>query len=135
MRKFTFVSSLLVFMAPAAVLAQVTTPGSQGTGSQCINFANNLLKTANILVTLLFVVALLVFAYGIIRFLFAAGDPAKVSQSKGYILWGVIGMAVLASLFGLIIFLRSVFGISNDKGNIAAPAVTGSTVTGGTVGQ
>ena len=132
MRKLTFLS-LFTFLVPVAVFAQATTPGSQATGSQFINFANNLLKTANIIVTLLFVVALLVFAYGIIRFLFAAGDPAQVSQSKGYILWGVIGMAVLASLFGLIVFLRTVFGVSNDKGNITAPAVTGSTVTGGAV--
>ena len=104
-------------------------PGGAQTGSQFINFASNLLDTANILVTLLFVVALLVFAYGIIRYLMAAGDESEIRSARGYIIWGVIGMAVLASLFGLILFLRSVFGVSGDPGNIQAPNVTGGTVT------
>ena len=115
--------SLLSFFVPVVAFAQA--PGDANTGSQFINFANNLLQTANILVTLLFVVALLVFAFGIIRFLLAAGDPNAVSSAKGYILWGVVGMAVLASLFGLILFLRNFFGISGDAGTIKVPDIVG----------
>ena len=128
--KYIKIIFFLSAMVPLVALAQGT-PGGAQTGSQFINFANNLLQTANILVTLFFVIALLVFAYGIIRFLMAAGDEGEVRSARGYILWGVVGMAVLASLFGLILFLRTVFGVQNDTGNIQAPNVTGSAVNGG----
>ena len=129
MRKF-IVSLVTLVSAPILVFAQVLpggggTPGGANTGSQFINFANNLLVTANILVTLLFVVALLVFAWGIVQFLFAAGDATKVKGAKGYILWGVVGMAVLASLFGLIAFLQQFFGISGTQGTLKAPDIQG----------
>ena len=118
----TFFPGLFVGIVPFIVVAAAP-------GSQFINFANNILKTANLLVTLSFVVALLVFAYGIIRFLFAAGDANGVSQAKGYILWGVVGMAVLASIYGIIVFIQNFFGISGGGGNIQAPNIRGSTIT------
>ena len=131
MKYLTIVSSLIFFL-PLSALAQGA-PGNRLTGSQFLNFATNVLATANILVTLLFVIALLVFAYGIIKYLLAAGDASEIQQARGYILWGVIGMAVLASLFGLIMFLQTVFGVNNAPGNLQAPATTGSTITQGTV--
>ena len=120
MKKY-FVSLSVVFSAFTPVFAAL----AAAPGSQLINFTQNLLETANILVTLMFVIALLVFAFGIIRFLLAAGDPNAVSSAKGYILWGVVGMAVLASLFGLILFLRNFFGISGDAGTIKVPDIVG----------
>ena len=117
----TYFTALILSSVPFTAVAAAP-------GSQFINFTNNLLKTANTLVTLSFVVALLVFSYGIIRFLFAAGDANGVSQAKGYILWGVIGMAVLASLFGLIVLIQNFFGISGGNGTIQAPNIRGSQI-------
>lgn len=120
----------LIFLSPAVlILEPMIVSAASAPGSQFINFANNILRTANILVTLMFVLALLVFAYGMIRFILAAGDANGVSEAKGYILWGVIGMAVLGSIFGIIVFIRSFFGISNSPGSLQAPSIVGSTVT------
>ena len=117
MRKFLPIIILFPFSVYAASLEP---------GSQLIVFANNILKTAQVLVTLAFVVALLVFAWGVIRFLINAGEPGS---SKTFLLWGVIAMAVLASLMGLITFLQQSFGIENTTGSIESPDVVGPSVT------
>src|ERR1043165_7169500 len=117
MRKLLF----FFFFTPAVASAAVLEPGSQ-----LIVFANNVLRTAQVLVTLAFLVAILVFAWGIIRFLINAGDP---NTSKAFLLWGVVAIAVLASLMGLITFLQQAFGISNSTGTIESPGIVGPTVT------
>ena len=111
----------LLLIAPFSAYAAALAPGSQ-----LITFANNILKTAQVLVTLAFVVALLTFAWGIIRFLIGAGDPGS---SKSFLLWGVIAMAVLASLMGLITFLQQAFGIDNGTGTIESPGIVGPNIT------
>ena len=74
----------------------------------------NVIGTATQIITLLFVVALLVFAWGIVKLIAAAGSPEKLKNAKGILWWGVIGMAVLGSVFGLVLFLQNYFGV---KGN------------------
>lgn len=64
------------------------------------------------LITLLFVTALLVFALGIIRMIAAAGQgPEALKKAKGILLWGIIGMSVLASIGGIIFFVQQFFGV------------------------
>ena len=85
--------------------------------------AENVLKTVNVVVTIVFVFAILIFGWGIVRFIAAAGDAEKVKKAKSMIVWGVVGIAVLASVFGLIGFLQSYFGVGSGSGNIVIPGV------------
>lgn len=83
----------------------------------------NAVRAARILVALAFLVALFMFAWGIVKFISAAGDPEKIREAKQFLLWGVLGMAVLASVFGLITFLQSYFGVPGGAGDIPIPGV------------
>ena len=91
--------------------------------------ASNFLKTINVVVTIVFVLAILIFGWGIVRFISAAGDAEKIKKAKSMIVWGVIGIAVLASVFGLISFLQDYFGVGAGGGNIVVPGVTGNART------
>lgn len=85
--------------------------------------ANNILRTVRILSTIVFVLAIVAFGWGIVMFIFAGGDPSALGKAKSFLLWGVIGMAVMASVFGLTDFLRRYFGVEGGAANIIVPNV------------
>ena len=99
---FAIIAIALPLIASAAGTAQdIVTP-----------IAKNILDLSRMLTLVVFVLAIVAFGWGIVQFIFAAGDPASVTKAKGFLLWGVIGMAVMASLFGLITFLQTYFGVT-----------------------
>lgn len=55
-------------------------------------------------------VAFLVFVYGVARFIRAAGNEREIKESKNFLIWGVVGLFVLVTIWGIIAFLRSEFG-------------------------
>jgi heme/copper-type cytochrome/quinol oxidase subunit 2 len=59
-------------------------------------------------------VAFLVFVWGVARFIKSAGSEKEIKDSKNLIIWGIIGLFVLITIWGIITFLRGEFGF-NDK--------------------
>lgn len=55
-------------------------------------------------------VAFLAFVYGVGRFIKASGSEKDLKTSKNFLIWGIVGMFVLATIWGIIAFLRSEFG-------------------------
>lgn len=54
------------------------------------------------LVILLVGVAVLIFMWGVIKFVAAAGDEEKRKEGKTFMLWGIIGIFVLVSVWALV---------------------------------
>ena len=108
---FTAVAATMPFMAFAAA-QDIVTP-----------IANNVLNLVKVLVTIVFVLAVVAFGWGIVKFIFAGGDPSGIAKAKAFLLWGVIGMAVMASLFGLVGFLQTYFGVEAGGLNIVPPQI------------
>ena len=82
-----------------------------------LNRVNQLIL--NPIIMLLFGVSLVVFLYGIVKFLtLDAGDTGtKRSEARSAILWGMVGMLIMFSVYGLIRFVLDTFGITpNDIG-------------------
>ncbi|MEK7561077.1 MAG: hypothetical protein AAB539_03925 [Patescibacteria group bacterium] len=91
------------------------------------------LNIVNIVTIFLFVLAIVVFAWGVILFIGAAGDPAAVKKARGVIIWGIVGIAVLASVFGLVSFLQTSFGVGG-QGTLEIPDVEQEGPTGTPLG-
>ena len=112
---------------PALTIAVVALPlivSAAGTAQDIVSpIATNVLSLVKILVTVVFVLAVVAFGWGIVQFIFAGGDPASLGKAKSFLLWGVIGMAVMASVFGLIDFMQRYFGVSNSSLVINQPTV------------
>lgn len=75
----------------------------------------NLIRTATLVIVLLDVMAIMVFVWGIVKFIFAASNPEKLKDAKKILWWGVIGLFVLASVTGIVIALQSYFGVTNQR--------------------
>ena len=51
---------------------------------------------------LLFVVATVVFLWGIINYVIAGGDEKKLENAKSFIIYGLIGLFVMVAMWGLV---------------------------------
>lgn len=71
--------------------------------------------SANIItpiVEFLFVFAMLIFIWGIVGYIMGGEDPERRKQGQSHILWGVVGMAIMVSVYGIVRFVFSSVGQS-----------------------
>jgi uncharacterized membrane protein len=67
----------------------------------------------NPIITLGFVVATIVFFYGIVKFIQNADDDTKREEGKKSIIYGIVGFVVMFSVYGIIKFVLNTLGIPN----------------------
>jgi zinc transporter ZupT len=68
----------------------------------------------NTVVPVIFAVTFLAFLYGVLKFFFINVDDSKGRESgKLFIMWGLIGMAVMLSVWGLVRIIVNTFGLQN----------------------
>lgn len=73
-----------------------------------MNLFNAVVKEiVNPIISLLFVAAAVVFIWGVIGFISGADNEQKRNDGKRHMLWGIIGLAVMLSSWGIIKLLRS----------------------------
>lgn len=65
------------------------------------------------LIPLLGAIAFLAFVLGVARFIKSSGSDEK-KDSKNLLIWGIVGMLVLTTIWGIISFLKSEFGFGSD---------------------
>ena len=60
---------------------------------------------------LLFVLAIVVFGYGVVRYLYGSqGSEQELTKAKWALFWGVVGMFVLVAFGGIVYLLCDFFG-------------------------
>ena len=65
----------------------------------------------NPLVTLLFAVSLIVFVWGVIEFLRERDSSSqKANDGKQHLLWGLVGMFIMISVFGIMNAIKGLIG-------------------------
>ncbi len=101
MKKILVVAS--AFLLPSLAFAQVNTSNLETT-------VHNLTRVANLLVPLFLAVAVVFFIYGVITFVIA-GDKEKREGARGYIVWGIVGIAAILAVWGLARLLITTFGL------------------------
>lgn len=70
---------------------------------------DNLIEIMTSLVPLIIGSAVLVFAYGLFGYMTNVGDEGKRADSRKYIVYGLIGLFVMVSLWGLVNLFTDVF--------------------------
>lgn len=76
----------------------------------------------NLLIPLAFAAALLFFFWGVASYIMAAGDEEKRKSGRSIMIWGVVALAVMASVFGLVKFLQDAFDI-DSRATVDVPTV------------
>ncbi len=84
--------------------------------AQSVNaILTNFQGTLNTVIGILFLIATVVFLWGVIRFIMSAGDEKKRSEGKSMMTWGIIGLAVMAAAWGIANLLVGYFGLQNQQ--------------------
>ncbi|MCK9344930.1 MAG: hypothetical protein M0P64_02245 [Candidatus Pacebacteria bacterium] len=90
------------FFAPFIASAQIAQGASTVPG--LIAFLKDALSTATVLIL---AAAVVYFLWNVFGFVMAAGDSDKRAEKQSGIIYGVIGIAVMVSIWGLVNFLTS----------------------------
>lgn len=64
----------------------------------------------NPIIYLLFAAALLIFLWGVIEFIMNSENAEKKKEGAQHILWGVIGLAIMFSVLGIIQVIKGTIG-------------------------
>lgn len=74
----------------------------------------------NPIITLLFAAALVYFIYGVVMFLIdkSQGGGENAESGKNHMLWGIVGMAIMLSVFGILRLIQSTLGVDNSTINL-----------------
>ena len=77
------------------------------------NFVTTIVGLINwVLVPLIFALAFLSFLWGVFNYFFlGATDEAKQKEGREFVVWGLLGLVVLFSVWGLVNVLLMTFGI------------------------
>ncbi len=98
------------FFLPAVTFAQSTSCSNQlRTVADVFGFFVCLITKS--IIPLLFAVAILVFIYGVVKYMVESDDEAKREESRKFMLWGIIALFVMISVWGLVGVLRDTFGL------------------------
>jgi hypothetical protein len=68
------------------------------------------------LIPLLAVIAFLIFILGVARFIRASASDKDFDEKKKFLIWGVVGMFVLVTVWGIISFLKGEFDFGDGVG-------------------
>jgi hypothetical protein len=93
------------------------------------SIASGIIGVVPALVTALVGVALLYFIWGLVLFISQSGDEKAVEEGKQKMIWGLIALFVLVSVWGLVSLLQTVSGIDGGT-NPGAPQTTYTTSGG-----
>lgn len=103
MKKSTIIYTFLILQVlPVVVYAQ--------NGDWFYTLAGQLLSLLPLFITTLSGVAVLLFLWGLARFILNSGDEKVVAEGKKMMVWGVVALFVLLAVWGLVALLQSIIG-------------------------
>lgn len=100
------VIALGLALAPSFAFAAITDVNS------ILGFAMSLLNSATVLIM---AAAVVWFLIGVFQFIRAGGDAAGKSEGRNKIIYGIVGLAVMASVYGLVNILVNTIGPDNRQ--------------------
>src|SRR5438445_125578 len=108
MKKYLLAAAL--GMLPFTTFADNVVVGNNVDTTGINNTISSLTHTVNLIVPLMLAFAVVVFIYGVIRYVIAQG-PEEAGKARGYIIWSVVGLAVILAVWGLANLLINFFGV------------------------
>jgi hypothetical protein len=74
------------------------------------------------LIPLAVALGLVVFLWGMLRFIYAAGNEQAIAAGRSLMVWGIITLFVMVSVWGLVALLNNTLGIA-PGGNVTVPTL------------
>ncbi len=122
MKNFLKIGAIsLLSLVPAAAFAAPSLVGGQGT------VLGNIGALINQATPIVVALGLLAFFWGLVQYIFQSGNDDKRKKGLQIMIWGIIALFVMLSVFGIINALQATFGVGN--GNVGVPTINGTTGT------
>jgi len=128
-KKLIILSGFVFGLAPVVALAQQTVGISGATSTGCdIGNAGTLIgilcrvgQILNSVVPVLIALGVVYFVWGVVQYMIGGDEEAK-AKGRSKIIYGLIGLAVIIALWGLVKILTNTFKVDNS-GTITLPTV------------
>jgi hypothetical protein len=112
-KKLAVLGASVATFAPLLAFAQVSTAGTctfAEAGLQTV--ICQIYKLIKIAIPVMILGAVAFFINGVIKFVIA-GDAEEKTEGRSIMIWGIIGFAVIMSIWGLVYLLQSTFGLNS----------------------
>ena len=117
MKKFIYA---ILFSAPVLASAAITTPSNNLPGiNKLVESVGNIF---NNLIPVLFALAIVYFFWGLIEFLRSAGDPKAKELGQSHMIYGIIAITVMISIYGIVAWLAGTLDI-DQRTDVELPHV------------
>ncbi len=119
MKKFVYAS--LVFLFPVITFAQ----GVSFDG--LIQPLNGLGNAMNKIIPLIIGAAVIVFLWGVLKYVLTGSEkPEQREDARKFMIWGIVALFVMVSVWGLVRILQTTTGITNtNSSGVGFPTVPG----------
>lgn len=114
------------FLIPSLAFAQEAGFGLK----DILQIVYNLL---NDIIPILIVLAVLFFFYGLAMFIFKAGDEEARKKGVSIMIYGIIGLFVIVSVWGLVAILQHTFNVNQDVQTVQGPSNINDVVPNGSL--
>lgn len=114
-------------MAKASVLGGAFLPAlvfAQGKITTFEGLVNKFITLIKYVVPLIFAIALVAFLWGIFQYFFSGAE--KKEEAKDFLLYGIIGLFIMVSVWGLVRILTGTFLLENAQPNLPSLGAGGS---------
>jgi hypothetical protein len=102
------------FALPVVALAQQANFNSSPTALGILQQIKNIL---NFIIPILVILGVIYFIWGVISYVMGKSEEAK-SEGRNRMIYGIIGLFVIVSIWGLVGVLGSTFNINNQGGTL-----------------
>ncbi len=85
----------------------------------------NITAVVNMLIPLLLTLAIVMFFWGLVKYIANADDEGAKDSGKTLMIWGMVAIFVMVAFWGIIGYVQSSLGINGTVTAPPAPPVTG----------
>ncbi len=86
----------------------------------------------NLGIRIIFALALVLFFWGLVQFIMKSGDAKLRDEGKKRMIWGIIALFVMVSIYGILNFVGSLVGINPNSSGSLEVCPPGTINAGGT---
>ena len=108
MKKSLASATALLLALPLAASAQSLQP--------LANLIGAIGRLVGALVPILITMALVVFFFGLVRYLMGKGGKSDIAGAKSLMIWGLVSLFVMVSVWGIVRLAQDALGINPNQG-------------------
>jgi len=92
---------LAVIAASSMIIAYIQDIFSNTSSGALVSFIDRVKGTLNLVIGVLFSLVTVYFIWGVIQYVRSGGNEEKLTEGKRHMVWGIIGMAIMAGAWGI----------------------------------